>query len=113
MRPLKTTVPAARRGLQPAFFVASSHFAPSADDHTSLPAACPGSRPLNHPPMIHMRSLKATVMGRSLYFHGASLVTSFQFLPSGELHTSRGGAAKELNQPPRIQSWSLKTTSPL
>src|SRR5262249_28098993 len=46
-------------------------------------------------------------------FHGACLVTSFQVLPSGELHTSRGGAAKESNQPPRIQSWSRKTTSPL
>ena len=32
MRPWKATAPAARRGLQPAFFVACSHFTPSFDD---------------------------------------------------------------------------------
>src|SRR6266446_1030740 len=113
MRPLKTTAPAARRGLQPAFAVTWSHFTPSVEDQTSLPALWPGSRPLNQPPIIHMRSLKVRVIGRSLCFHGASLVTLFQVLPSGELQTSRGGAVKESNHPPRIQSWSLKTTSPL
>src|ERR1700675_2872819 len=113
MRSLKTTAPAAMRGLQPAVFVTCSHSAPSADDQTSLEALCPASRPLNQPPISHMRSLKTSVIGRSLCFHGASFVTSFQVLPSGELQTSRGGAAKELNQPPRIHSWSLKTTSPL
>src|ERR1700722_19185286 len=113
MRSLKTTAPAAMRGLQPAAFVTCSHFSPSADDQTSLLALCPANRPLNQPPMSHMRSLKTSVIGKSLCFHGASLVTSFQVLPSGELQTSRGGAAKESNQPPRSQSWSLKTTSPL
>src|SRR5205823_13786077 len=34
-------------------------------------------------------------------------------LPSAELQTSRGGAEKESNHPPRSQSRSLKTTSPL
>src|SRR5262245_695318 len=99
MRPLKTTAPAAMRGLQPAFCVTCSHVAPSADDQTSLLALCPGSRPLNQPPRSHMRSLKTRVIGRSLCFHGASFVTSFQVFPSGELHTSRGGAVKESNQP--------------
>src|SRR5436189_118710 len=82
------------------------------DDQTSLLAPCPGSRPLNQPPMSHMRSLKTSVIGRSLCFHGAFFVTSFQVFPLEELQTSRGGAVKESNQPPRIQSWSLKTTSP-
>jgi hypothetical protein len=40
-------------------------------------------------------------------------VTSFQVCPSAELQTSRGGAEKESNHPPRIQSRSLKTASPL
>src|SRR5262245_49640363 len=59
-----------------------------------------------------MRSLKTSVIGRSACFQAASLVTSFQVLPSAELHTSRGGAWNESNQPPMIQSWSLNTTSP-
>ena len=113
IRPLKTTAPAASRGLQPACFVACSHFTPSVDDQTSLLAPWPGSRPLYQPPMSHILSLKTSVIGRSLCFQGASLVTSFQVLPSAELQTSRGGAVKESNQPPRIQSRSLKTTSPL
>src|SRR5690242_2192221 len=104
MRPLKTTTPAARRGLQPAALVTWSHFSPSAEDQTSLLALCPGRRPLNQPPISHIRSWKTRVIGRSLCFHGACLVTSFQVLPSAELQTSRGGAAKESNQPPRIHS---------
>src|SRR5437660_1223972 len=63
--------------------------------------------------MNHRRSLKTSVIGRSLCFQGAFFVTSFQVLPSEELQTSRGGAEKESNQPPRIQSRSLKTASPL
>src|SRR5262249_33568689 len=39
--------------------------------------------------------------------------TRLQVLPSAELQTSRGGGLYESNQPPRIQSRSLKTTSPL
>src|SRR5215470_9215488 len=113
MRSLKTTAPAAMRGLQPAAFVASSQVAPSADDQTWFEASWPGSRPLYQPPMNHMRSLKTSVIGRSACFQPASLVTSFQVLPSAELHTSRGGAWNESNQPPMIQSWSLNTTSPL
>src|SRR6476659_581204 len=113
MRPLKTTAPAARRGVQPACFVTCSHFSPSVEDQTSLLALCVLSRPSVQPPMSHMRSLKVSVIGRSLCRHGASLVTSFQLLPSPELQTSRGGEWKESNQPPRSQSRSLKTTSPL
>src|SRR5262249_56100487 len=63
--------------------------------------------------MNHRRSLKTRVIGKSLRCQGAFLVTSFQVFRWGELETSRGGAEKESNQPPRIQSWSLKTASPL
>src|SRR5262245_57363702 len=107
MRPWKTTAPAAMRGLQPALFVMRVQVAPSVDDQTSLLALWPGRRPLNQPPMSHMRSSKTMVIGKSLCFHGASRVASDQVLPSGELQTSRGGAVKESNQPPRSQSLSL------
>src|SRR5258708_22418273 len=91
----KKAAPAARRGLNPAAAVTCSHFAPSADAQTSLLAECPGNRPLYQPPKSHTRSLKASVIGRSLCFQGAVFSTSFQVLPSDELHTSRGGAANE------------------
>src|SRR5205823_3906942 len=113
MRPLKTTAPAARRGLQPAFGVTCSHFSPSADDQTSLLAPCVLSRPSVQPPMSHMRPLKVSVIGRSLCRQGASFVTSFHALPSAELQTSRGGEWKESNQPPISHRRPLKTTSPL
>src|SRR5262245_57262373 len=113
MRSLKTTAPAAMRGLQPASRVTCSQCSPSLEDQNSLLEPWPFSRPLNQPPRNQIRSLKTTVMGKSLCFHGACFVTRFQVLPSGELQTSRGGALKESNQPPSIQSWSLKTTSPL
>src|ERR1700730_8761056 len=106
MRPLKASAPAAIRGLHRAFFVTCSQWTPSVDDQTSLVAPCPGRRPLNQPPISHILSLKTRVIGKSLCFQGASVVTSFQVLPSRELQTSRGGAEKESNQPPRIQSRS-------
>src|SRR5205814_7828406 len=95
MRSLNTTAPAAMRGLHPAALVACSQVAPSVDDQTWFEASCPGRRPLYQPPRNHMRSLKASVIGRSACFEGASLVTSFQVLPTPELHTSRGGAWNE------------------
>src|SRR5437868_5194301 len=104
MRSLKTTAPAARRGVQPAFLVTCSHLAPLVDDHTALLAEWPGSRPLYQPPMIHILSAKVSVIGKSLWIHGAFFSTSFQVLPSLELQTSRGGASNDWNQPPKIQS---------
>src|SRR5258708_20398697 len=95
----KKAAPAARRGLNPAAAVTCSHFAPSADAQTSLLAECPGNRPLYQPPRSHIRSLKASVIGKSLCFHGAILSTSFQDLPSDELHTSRAGMPNESNHP--------------
>src|SRR5580765_8244606 len=59
-----------------------------------------------------MLFLKAMLIGRSLWSQGAVLVTRFHVLPSGELQTSRGGASKELNHPPKIQRRLLKTSSP-
>src|SRR5258708_34378462 len=78
----------------------------------ALLAEWPGSRPLYHPPIIHIRFLNAMLMGRSLWSQGAVLVTRFHVLPSRELQTSRGGASKELNHPPKIQRRLLKTSSP-
>src|SRR3954471_5580757 len=113
MRSLKTTAPAARRGLQPAFCVTRSHFSPSVEDQTSLLALCVLSRPSVQPPISHMRPLKVSVIGRSLWRQGARQVTSLHSLPSRELKTSRGGGLKESNQPPISHRRSLKTTSPL
>src|SRR5438034_7869106 len=59
-----------------------------------------------------MAFLKAILMDRSLWSQGAVFVTRFHVLPSRELQTSRGGASKELNHPPKIQRRLLKTSSP-
>ena len=83
IRPLKTTAPAAMRGLQPASFVTIVQFTPSVDDQTSPLAPWPGSLPLYQPPMSHMRPSKLRLIGRSLDFHGASFVASVQVAPSG------------------------------
>src|SRR5262249_2827196 len=70
-------------------------------------------RPLYQPPIIHILSLKTTDMARSLCFHGALSVTSFQVFPSAELHTSRGAALNESNQPPKIHRRAFWTSPPL
>ena len=65
-------------------------FAPSLDDQTSLLAECPGSRPLYQPPMSHIRPPKASVIGKSLCFHGADFVTCCQFRTVGRTpHVAR------------------------
>ena len=107
MRPRNSTIAAAIRGDQPAFGVTCVHFAPSSEDQTAELAEWPSRRPLYQPPIIHIRFLKAMLIGRSLCSQGASLVTCVQVLPSPELQTSRGGAAKELNHPPKIHMRSL------
>src|SRR2546425_7455097 len=112
MPPRNSTTAPAMRGDHAACGVTRIHLAPSFDVHTALLAEWPGSRPLYQPPIIHMRFLNAMLMGRSLWSQGAVLVTRFHILPSRELQTSRGGASKELNHPPKIQSRLLKTSSP-
>ena len=60
-----------------------------------MDAEWPGSRPLYQPPKIHILSWKASIIGRSLCFQGASFCTSFQSFPFAELQTSRGGASND------------------
>src|SRR5690554_3814501 len=93
---------AAHRGDQPAFPVSSFQSLPFVDDQTWLLEERSSNRPLYHPPIIHILSLKAIDIGKSLCSHGALSVTNSQFLPSTDFHTSRGGASYELSQPPKI-----------
>src|SRR3954468_10168999 len=112
MPPRNSTTAAAMRGDHAACDVTSVQLAPSFDAQTALLAEWPGSRPLYQPPIIHIRPLKAMVMGRSPWSQGAVLVTRFHALPSREFQTSRGGASNELNHPPRSHRRSWKTISP-
>src|SRR5262249_8857921 len=93
--PLKTTPAAPKRGLQPAAFVSCFQETPSVEDQTSLLAEACLSRPPCQPPMIHILSLKTSVVDKSLCLNSAFFASSFQLLPSAELQTSRGGSSKD------------------
>src|SRR5690606_42099133 len=94
------------------FSCLSLHDALPIYDRTSFPASWPGSRPLYQPPMIHILFRKLATIGKSLCFQGASAVTSSQWMPSVDFHTSRGGASSDLNQPPKIHIEFLYTSCP-
>src|SRR5688572_4728166 len=96
---------AAHRGDQSAFSASRVQCFPSVEDQTWLLADRSSNRPLYQPPIIHILSLKAIDIGKSLCNHGASSVSSCQFFPSADFHTSRGGDSYELSHPPKIHMW--------
>src|SRR5437773_736532 len=112
MRSLSTATAPAMRGLHPAASVSCFQLAPSVDDQTALLADACASRPPCQPPITHILSLNASVIGKSECFHAAASVARVHSFPSADDHTSRGGSLNESTQPPRIHIRPLWTSSP-